>query len=201
MLKVGLPWWLSGKESACSAGDASLIPGLGRSPGEGNGYPLQYSHLGNPMDRVYRNAKSWTRLSEWTTTKNVDLCLYSSECVGEWEGRTASSSGPWSRVEAAVWGHSVFHLKSCPIGVSLPCFHLRPFKDENFCSKTSTTLEEQAELLEATETQQDPRLGIDFLRCVFVCMCVCVCTCMCMCMCVCLKLQLPMGHCIERVTT
>ena len=67
--------------------------------------------------------------------------------------------------------------------------------------QNSTTLEEQAELLEATETQQDPRLGIDFLRCVFVCMCVCVCVHVCVYVCVCLKLQLPMGHCIETVTT
>ena len=46
-----LPAWLSGKESACQAGDAGSIPGLGRSPGEGNGNPHQYSHLGNPLDR------------------------------------------------------------------------------------------------------------------------------------------------------
>ena len=39
------------KESACNAGDAGSIPGLGRSPGEGNGNPLQYCCLGNPMDR------------------------------------------------------------------------------------------------------------------------------------------------------
>ena len=43
--------WLSSKESTCSAGDASLIPWSGRSPGEGNGNPLQYSCLGNPIDR------------------------------------------------------------------------------------------------------------------------------------------------------
>ena len=42
--------WLSGKESACNAGDASLILGSGRSPEEGNGNPLQYSCLGNTMD-------------------------------------------------------------------------------------------------------------------------------------------------------
>ena len=47
----GLPQWLRGKESTCNAGDPSLIPGFRRSPGEGNGYPLQYSYLGNPMDR------------------------------------------------------------------------------------------------------------------------------------------------------
>ena len=48
----GLPRWLSGKESACNAGDAGWVPGLERSPGEGNGNPLRYSCLGNLMDRV-----------------------------------------------------------------------------------------------------------------------------------------------------
>ena len=42
----------SSKESACNAGDPILIPGLGRFPGEGNGYKLQYSCMENPMDRV-----------------------------------------------------------------------------------------------------------------------------------------------------
>ena len=45
----GLPWWL--KESACSAGDLGSIPGSGRSLGGGNGNPLQYSRLENPMDK------------------------------------------------------------------------------------------------------------------------------------------------------
>ena len=45
-----LPWWPSGKESACQAGNVGLIPGLGRFPGEGNGNPLQHSCLGNSMD-------------------------------------------------------------------------------------------------------------------------------------------------------
>ena len=44
------PWWPSGKAPA-NAGDASLIPELGRAPGEGKGNSLQYSCLGNPMDR------------------------------------------------------------------------------------------------------------------------------------------------------
>ena len=47
----GFPGDASGKESTCSTGDVDLIPGLGRSPREGNGNPLQYSCLGNPMDR------------------------------------------------------------------------------------------------------------------------------------------------------
>ena len=55
-----------GKESACNARDAGSIPGLGRSPGEGNSNPLQYSGLENSMDRgawqavVHGFAKSWT---------------------------------------------------------------------------------------------------------------------------------------------
>jgi len=58
-----------GKESVCNAGDPGSIPGLGRSPGEGNGNPLLYSCLENPMDRgswwgiVHGMAKSWTQLS------------------------------------------------------------------------------------------------------------------------------------------
>ena len=47
----GLLRWLSGKEMPASAGDAGLTPGSGRSPGEGNGNPLQYSRLGDPKDR------------------------------------------------------------------------------------------------------------------------------------------------------
>ena len=45
------PGGSDGKESACNAGDTGSIPGLGRSPGEGNGNPLQYSCLQNSMDR------------------------------------------------------------------------------------------------------------------------------------------------------
>ena len=51
----------AGKESACNTGDLGLIPGLGRFPGKGKGYPLQYSGLENSMDyAVHEVAKSWT---------------------------------------------------------------------------------------------------------------------------------------------
>ena len=50
-IKDGLLRWLSGKESACNARDKGLIPGSGRSSGEGYGNPLQCSCLENPMDR------------------------------------------------------------------------------------------------------------------------------------------------------
>ena len=69
---MGLLWWLSAKESTCNAGDIDWIPGSGRSPGEGDDNPLQYSHLGNPMDRgdwearVCGVTKSWKQLSSYT---------------------------------------------------------------------------------------------------------------------------------------
>ena len=49
---VGFPCGSAGKESACNAGDLGSIHGLGRSPGEGKGYPLQYSVLENSMDCI-----------------------------------------------------------------------------------------------------------------------------------------------------
>ena len=51
-LLEGFPGGSAGKESSCNAGDLSLIPGLGRSPGEGNGNPLQYSCLENPHGQM-----------------------------------------------------------------------------------------------------------------------------------------------------
>ena len=51
---MGFPGGPDGKESACNARDLGSIPGLGRSPGEGNGYPLQYSGLENSKDCIVR---------------------------------------------------------------------------------------------------------------------------------------------------
>ena len=62
---MGFPGGSAGKESSCNVGDLGFIPGLGRSPGEGNSYPLQYSGLENSMDCiVYGVAKSQTGLSD-----------------------------------------------------------------------------------------------------------------------------------------
>ena len=56
----------AGKESACNAGDPGSIPGLGRSAGEGNSFPLQYSDLENSMDCIVQGvAKSQTKLSNF----------------------------------------------------------------------------------------------------------------------------------------
>ena len=63
---LGFPYGSAGKESACSAGDLGSVPGLGKSPGEGNSYPLRYSGLENSMDYiVHRVEKSRTRLSDF----------------------------------------------------------------------------------------------------------------------------------------
>ena len=62
----GFPGGSAGKESACNAGDLGSIPGLGRSPGEGKGYPLQYSGLENSMDCIVLGvAKSQTPMSNF----------------------------------------------------------------------------------------------------------------------------------------
>ena len=61
-----------GKESACNVGDLALIPGLGRSPREGNGYPLQYSCLENSMDR----GCSPRCCKESTETERLTLSLF-----------------------------------------------------------------------------------------------------------------------------
>ena len=86
-----------GKEFACNAGDPGSIPGSGKSPGEGNGYPLQYSHLENFIDRgawqaiVYGVAKGWTRLGEFhftmeTQTQRRDLWTqWGKESMGQIE--------------------------------------------------------------------------------------------------------------------
>ena len=69
LMLQGFPGGSDGEESACNVGDLGLIPGSGRSPGEGNGNALQYSCLENPMDRgawwatVHGLAKSWTWLN------------------------------------------------------------------------------------------------------------------------------------------
>ena len=80
--------WVS-QESACNAGDLGSIPGSGRSSGEGNGNPFQYSCLENPMNRGawqgYSpwDCKSWTQLSKQTTT-TVVISLFLSKNVSPW---------------------------------------------------------------------------------------------------------------------
>ena len=62
----GFPGGSAGQESACNGGDLGWIPRLGRSAGEGNGYPLQYSDLENSIDCIAHGiAKSWSQQSDF----------------------------------------------------------------------------------------------------------------------------------------
>ena len=66
---MGFPGGSAGKESVCNAGDLGSTPGLGRSLGEGNGYPPQYSGLENSMDCIVHGVtKSQTQLSDFHFT-------------------------------------------------------------------------------------------------------------------------------------
>ena len=78
---MGFPLWLSSKESACNAenaGDMGSIPGSGRSPGEGNGYPLQHSFLENPMDSGAWQATACGVTQSRTQLKRLgtDACMH-----------------------------------------------------------------------------------------------------------------------------
>ena len=93
-----------GKEPACNAGDLGSIPGLGRSPGEGKGYPLQYSGLENSMDcMVHRVTKSWTQQSDFHFTSKGMIVL-EQERMGDLTeshpfislmGKLSPSEGKW----------------------------------------------------------------------------------------------------------
>ena len=65
---MDFPGGSAGEESTCNAGDLGLSPGLGRSPGEGKGYPLQYSGLENSMDCIVHGV-------EKTMKENIYLCI------------------------------------------------------------------------------------------------------------------------------
>ena len=86
----GFPGGLVVKESSCQTGDTGLTPGLGRSHGEWNGNPLQYSCLGNPIDRgawwatVHGITKSWIQLSESPSVMSDSLRPHGLTYTAHW---------------------------------------------------------------------------------------------------------------------
>ena len=118
----GFPCGSAGKESACNVGDLGLIPGLGRSLGEGNGYPLQYFGLENSMDCiVHRVTKSRTWLSNSLTQGSkrsrgsLPLCLKHS-CFQLHLHRLESAGHP----RTFRW-HLFFSINYLKIFVSFSC--------------------------------------------------------------------------------
>ena len=75
-ISLGFTGGSAGKESVCNAGDLGLIPGLGRPPGEGNGNPLQYSCLENPMDSGTWRATVHGVAKESDTTEDAHMAKY-----------------------------------------------------------------------------------------------------------------------------
>ena len=116
---MGFPGGSDGKASACNMEDLGSIPGSGRSPGEGNGNPLQYSCLENPMDReawqatVHGVAKSQTRLSNFTSSFNLSTSFRSQIFI-----KTTSHIGMYLLV------HKICHIPNltrsfCSTAISL----------------------------------------------------------------------------------
>ena len=75
---MGFPQWLSNKESACNTGDAGSIPGLGRFSEERKGNALQYSHLGNPMNRGawWATVHGVTKVGQNLATEQLTKCFW-----------------------------------------------------------------------------------------------------------------------------
>ena len=86
---LGFPCGSAGKESTYNSGDLGSIPGLRKSPGEGKGYPLQYSGLENSMDSIVHGVeKSWTRLSDFHFHQD---CWTACFLLGVWKWRGSGS--------------------------------------------------------------------------------------------------------------
>ena len=103
------PLGFPGKESACNAGDLGSIPGLGRSPAEGNGYPLQYFGLENSKDYSMRSQRvrhnwatftfchwDWVRISKWVPVYG-GACLYTSASQSLFKALGLLQSRLWQR--------------------------------------------------------------------------------------------------------
>ena len=134
----GFPGGSDGKEPDCSSGDPGLIPGLGRSPGEGNGNPLQFSCLENPMGRgawqarVHGGKKSWTWLSHLTlylVRNSLEKCRFDiwkelgilvTKCAICWVGQKGHSIEVTEKHKWTFWSTQYFFLK-CPLSYFYNC--------------------------------------------------------------------------------
>ena len=101
---MGFPCGSVGKESACNVGDLGSITGLGRSPGEGKNYPLQYSGLENSTDSIVHGvAKSWRRLNNLHFLFHFSTCLQNRSRFTDTENKLSHQRGRVGRDKLGNW--------------------------------------------------------------------------------------------------
>ena len=124
---LGFPCGSAGKESACNAGDLGLIPGLGRSPGEGKGYTFQYSDLENSMESIIHGVpKSRTQLNDFHFTslsRTVAQIVKNSPVMQETRVQPLGQENP---LEKGMTSHYTilpgeFHGRRILVGYSQQC--------------------------------------------------------------------------------
>ena len=144
-MRIGFPGGSDGKESACNAGDPGLIPGSGRSPGEVNGNPLEYSCLENPMDRGgWRAIVHGVSQSQNLENSSAPLLLHThllAQATATFPGGGRESSNwspcftsiqsvftrhfPWARPCSPHWGYSSKQkLAEIPVLVELAFYFI-----------------------------------------------------------------------------
>ena len=125
---LGFSCGSAGKESVCKVGDLGSIPGLGRSPGEGKGYPLQYSGLENSKDcTVHGVAKSQTQLSNfhfWRRKWQPTPVLLPGKLHGQ---RSLVGYSQWDRKESYMTEQLHFHHSQLTIKGTQPYIYMYPF--------------------------------------------------------------------------
>ena len=113
----GFPDNSVGKESACNAGDPGSIPGLGRSPGEGIGYPLQYSwaslvaQLVKNLPQIQETQEMQVRSLGWEDPLEEEMAIHSSTVAWKipWTEEPGSLHSPWGRKESDMTERLHFH--------------------------------------------------------------------------------------------
>ena len=112
LFRKGFPCGSAGKESACNVGDLGLIPGLGRSPGEGKSYPLQYSGLEKPMDYTVHGVAKRHDWEIFTSLSLFCICMQIHDLIwvsqDSWKVIIPEKNTRTQRLsDLSIWSHSL----------------------------------------------------------------------------------------------